>query len=115
MTSAVTEETWNEFHTVVNMTSRDLADRLRTEAAGEETEQPPPHAGPETGRQVLAILAKRFGDLTEADAEVMRKVIDIVRAQRPPELGPRAGDGPWRHALMNVGHDPLKPPAAEAG
>ncbi len=115
MTSAVSEETWNEFHTVVNMTSRELADWLRTQAAGEDTEQPPPHAGHETGRQVLAILAKRFGDLTEADAEVMRKVIDTVRSQRPPDLAPTAGDGNWRHSLMNLGHDPLKPPSSPGG
>ncbi|WP_030694102.1 DUF3140 domain-containing protein [Streptomyces globisporus] len=111
MTSAVTEETWNEFHSVVNMTSRELQDWLRTQAADENAEQPPPHAGPETGRHVLAILSKRLGDLTETDAEVMRQVIDTVRAQRPPELDPKAGDGPWRHALMNIGHDPLKPPS----
>ncbi|MFC8794583.1 DUF3140 domain-containing protein [Streptomyces cinereoruber] len=111
MTSAVTEETWNEFHSVVNMTSRELGDWLRTQAADENTEQPPPHAGHETGRRVLAILAKRPGDLTEADAEVMQEVIDTVRAQRKPELEPEAGDGPWRHALMDIGHDPLKPPS----
>ncbi|MEU7025937.1 DUF3140 domain-containing protein [Streptomyces sp. SBR177] len=114
MTSTVSEELWNEFHSVVNMTSRELQDWLRTEAAGEDTEEPPPQAGPETGRRVLAILAKRPGDLTEADAEVMRRVVDTVRSQRKPELDPKPGDGPWRHALMNLGHDPLKPPSEAA-
>ncbi|MFC8727594.1 DUF3140 domain-containing protein [Streptomyces bacillaris] len=114
MTSAVTEEAWNEFHSVVNMTSRELQDWLRTRAADEDAEQPPPHAGNKTGRRVLAILAKRPGDLTEADAKVMREVVDTVRAQRKPELEPEAGDGPWRYALMDIGHDPLKSPSDPA-
>jgi len=53
----IEDELWDEFHRVVNMTSRELADWLRTR----------------------------------------------------DELEPVAGQAHWRHKLMSLGHDPLKP------
>lgn len=106
---AVDDELWAEFHHVVNMTSRELADWLRTRDASPETEPLPDQAGPPTGHQVLAILRKRKSDVDRADADVMRKVIDRVRAQRRADLEPTAGEEHWRHRLMSIGHDPLKP------
>ena len=105
----VSDEVWDDFHTVVNMTSRELAEWLRTESATEETEELPDQVGPETGRRVVQILGKRRLDLTEDDVAVMRRVIDTVRSQRVPELDPKAGDDQWRRHLMDVGHNPLKP------
>ncbi len=100
---------WDEFHTVVNMTSRELADWLRTRDAGEEAEEVPDRAGTPTGREVLAVLGKRRGDLTDEDERVMGLVVDRVRAQRRDDLEPVAGQAAWRHRLMTLGHDPLKP------
>src|SRR5438876_8860605 len=100
---------WDEFHTVVNMTSRELRDWLMTEAAGEGTEPLPDEAGSETGRHVLAVLGKRKTDLTEDDLATMRRVVDTVRAQRSPDMEPRAGRTEWRRRLMSLGHDPLPP------
>jgi hypothetical protein len=100
---------WNEFHTVVNMTSRELSDWLRTRDAGEEAEEVPDRAGTPTGREVLAVLGKRRGDLTSEDERVMALVVDRVRAQRRDDLEPVAGQAAWRHRLMTLGHDPLKP------
>ncbi|GGP94391.1 DUF3140 domain-containing protein [Streptomyces roseolilacinus] len=105
----ISAELWDEFHTVVNMTSRELQEWLSTGAAGEETEELPDRAGPHTGRRVLEILGKRRTDLTEDDVAVMRRVCDVVRSQRDPDLEPKAGGTAWRHGLMNIGHDPLKP------
>lgn len=51
------DELWNEFHRVVNMTSRELEEWLRTRSAAPDA----------------------------------------------------AGDAGWRHRLMSIGHDPLKP------
>ncbi|GGT25553.1 hypothetical protein GCM10010271_31430 [Streptomyces kurssanovii] len=107
--SEVSTELWDEFHTVVNMTSRELQEWLSVEAAGEQTEELPDQAGPPTGRKVLEILGKRRTDLTADDARVMQRVCDVVRAQRNAEMDPKAGDANWRHSLMNIGHDPLKP------
>ncbi|WP_175409991.1 DUF3140 domain-containing protein [Streptomyces sp. TRM64462] len=105
----ITAELWDEFHTAVNMTSRELQEWLSTEGAGERTEEFPDRAGPETGHRVLEILAKRRMDLTDDDIAVMRRVCEIVRTQRSPDYEPQAGGTDWRHGLMDIGHDPLKP------
>jgi hypothetical protein len=109
MAAEVTDEVWNDFHTVVNMTSRELEDWLRTESAGQLTEAVPDQAGTDAGRRVLEILGKRRADLTEDDVRIMHKVIGLVRAERDPELDPKSGDAQWRRRMMNLGHDPLKP------
>jgi Protein of unknown function (DUF3140) len=103
------EDTWQEFHRVVNMTSQELSDWLRTRFAGEQAEELPDLAGPELGRHVLAILGKRKVDLTHDDVQIMRRVIDTVHAQRAEDLEPTAGEQRWRYRLMTIGHDPLKP------
>lgn len=105
----VDDTLWDEFHTVVNMTSRELSDWLRTRDAGEDAEEVPDHAGTPTGREVLAVLGKRKGDLTSEDERVMARVVDRIRSQRRQDLEPVAGQTAWRHRLMTIGHDPLKP------
>jgi hypothetical protein len=100
---------WEEFHRVVNMTSRELAEWLRTRSAGETGETLPDEAGTKTGRGVLDVLQKRRVDLTDEDERVMRKVVDTVHAERGVDMEPTAGQENWRHRLMTLGHDPLKP------
>lgn len=106
--SRVDDELWNEFHRVVNMSSRELSDWLRTRSAGPDTETLPDQAGTPTGQQVLAILRKRRTDMDEHDAQVMRSVVDRVHAQRREDLEPTQGQANWRRRLMSLGHDPLK-------
>lgn len=108
-TTIVEDRLWENFHTVVNMTSRELRDWLATQGAGEETEEVPDRAGPHLGHRVLEILGKRRADLTPDDVEVMQKVVDKVLSQRREDLEPTAGEAAWRRRLMNIGHDPLKP------
>jgi hypothetical protein len=105
----VDDELWNAFHRAVNMTSRELVDWLRTQAASEEAEQLPDQAGKRLGQRVAAILAKRRSDLTEDDIYAMTKVVETVRRERGEDPEPTAGDEHWRHKLMDIGHDPLKP------
>jgi hypothetical protein len=105
----VDDELWNEFHRVVNMTSRELADWLRTASSEPNDEALPDQAGTPTGQDVLAILGKRKADVGEDDLRVMRKVVDRVHAARRDDLEPTAGQAAWRHRLMSLGHDPLKP------
>lgn len=107
---ATLEELWDDFHTVVNMTSRELREWLMTESAGEDTEQFLDQAETGTGQHVLRILSKRRQDLTRQDVDTMRRVVDTVMARRREDLEPVAGDMAWRHRLMAMGHDPLKPP-----
>ena len=107
-TSIVDDELWERFHTVVNMTSRELRDWLATQGAGEETEALPDQAGRPLGHRVLDVLGKRRSDLTADDVAVMERVVEEVTTLRGEEPEPTAGDADWRHGLMNVGHDPLK-------
>lgn len=109
--SPVDDELWQDFHAVVNMTSRELQEWLATEAVGTATETEPDRAGDERSQTVLAILGKRRTDLTPDDVEVMRTVVAEIRAERGDEPEPTAGDAAWRHRLMSLGHDPLKPTA----
>ncbi|MFC4494395.1 DUF3140 domain-containing protein [Streptomyces ovatisporus] len=109
------DELWEEFHAVVNMTSRELEEWLRTRSAGQETEELPDQAGTENGRHVLRILGKRRRDLTDDDVRVMRKVVGIVTAERGADMEPTTGQPNWRHRLMTLGHDPMKPVTAGAG
>ncbi|KAF4408366.1 hypothetical protein CRI70_04290 [Streptomyces sp. Ru87] len=92
------------------MTSEELAAWLRTESAAENSETVPDDSGPEKGRHVLHILQKRRTDLTDDDIKLMYRVVDTVTEQRREDLEPTAGQSHWRHRLMNIGHDPLKPP-----
>jgi len=107
--SRVSDELWNEFHALVNMTSRELEEWLRTDSASESTEPAPEETGHELGEQVVHILGKRRADLTDADLDAMERVVQQVRHERGEEPEPTAGDARWRHKLMSVGHDPLKP------
>jgi hypothetical protein len=105
----VDDITWENFHRVVNMTSRELRDWLAVEGAGETTEEVPDQAGPPLGRRVLDILAKRKADLTEDDVAVMRRVIDKIVAKRGEDLDGIIDDDRERRRLMDLGHDALKP------
>jgi hypothetical protein len=107
--SKVSEDLWDEFHVVVNMTSRELEDFLRADAAGESSEQLPDQGGSPTGQQVLHILGKRRSDVTDEDIAVMEAVVGTVRAERGEEMESTAGSAEWRHQLMSIGHDPLRP------
>ena len=100
---------WENFHRVVNMTSRELRDWLIVEGAGEETETVPDQAGSPLGHRVLAILGKRRADCTPDDVEVMDQVVELVVAERGEELDSAVGDDEWRRRLMDIGHDALKP------
>lgn len=112
--SAEVELAWADFHRLVNMTSDELRTWLLTDASGEDAF---PAAGPrvdELGARVLDVLRKRKVDLTESDAEVMQEVVDFVEDRlehRPPNA---EEDEKWRHALMSVGHDPLRPEPSSA-
>jgi hypothetical protein len=105
----VSDELWEEFHRVVNMTSRELTDWMRAQSADEDAETLPDQAGNSLGQRVAGILGKRRSDLTNDDVAAMTKVVDTVHRERRDDLEPTAGQDHWRHKLMSIGHDPLKP------
>ena len=101
---------WQEFHETVNMTSEELRSWLLTDASGETALPADPNLElPELGTQVVQLLRKRKVDLTAEDLAVMERVADYVAELKadPPPDGEQ--DEEWRHSLMTVGHDPLKP------
>jgi hypothetical protein len=100
---------WENFHRLVNMSSPELRDWLMVEAAGEEAEVVPDEATSSLGGRVLDILGKRRTDLTDDDVAVMQLVVDRIVAERGIDPEPTAGQEAWRHRLMRIGHDPLKP------
>ena len=108
----VSEDLWQEFHEVVNMTSRELSEWLVAEVGADGGEPDPTLPEFEVSNAVLAILAKRRTDLTPDDIDTMTTVVDQVRTLRGEELEPEAYDDDLRHLLMSFGHDPLKPPEA---
>ncbi|MFI0480336.1 DUF3140 domain-containing protein [Actinomadura sp. 9N215] len=109
------ELAWEDFHRVVNMTSDELRTWLLTDASGEEAFPAGPSPGvSQLGARVVDVLRKRKVDLTESDAAVMQQVVDYVEDRlenRPPNA---ERDEEWRHALMTVGHDPLRPEPSSA-
>ena len=101
------DQLWDDFHQVVNMTSRELRDWLHSPPAqGVPGLVPDDPTAQETGRRVVEILAKRKVDLTDDDVNRMRFVVNYVRSRHPEDAG--AGDELWRHQLMTIGHDPMK-------
>ena len=100
---------WDGFHAVVNMPSPDLRAWLGIAPADQEQYLYEPDFDPhELGAAVLGLLEKRRVDLTAADVETMRRVIDLAGAwlANPREGEPDATR--WRQSLMCLGHDPLK-------
>jgi Protein of unknown function (DUF3140) len=104
------EETYKEFHDIVNMTAKELDKWLHTaesnsvgqkSGGGEAT-------GHASGRHIVRILEAKKGDLDDDDYRHMRKVVGYAKrhlAQRPSG---DIEDTPWRYSLMNWGHDPRK-------
>ena len=103
------DDLWQAFHDAVNMTSRELEEWLRTESATADAEVVPEQAGRGLGQHVVQLLGKRRVDVTADDERVMRQVVDAVRERLGGASEPAAGDAAWRHGLMSLGHDPLKP------
>ncbi|GAB2948270.1 DUF3140 domain-containing protein [Nonomuraea fastidiosa] len=98
-----TDMLWEQFHRTVNMNSEELRVFLLADASGEEGSPADPDLGiDELGRGVLHVLAKRKGDLTGTDLDVMRRVVELVET-----VGDRTDDES-RRELMTVGHDPLR-------
>ena len=109
---ADTDRLWHDFHDLVNVTSAQLQAWLMTAQANEDgaVDDVSRPVGDGPGRQVVAILAKRKVDLTDDDIQAMEDVIERIRDlldRRPPD---GASDDGWRHALLSLGHDPLREP-----
>lgn len=101
-----------DFNRAVNMTPAALESWLSS-AESKEVGTPRSSNASESighwsGRRIIEIKNKKPEEYTRADYSHMRKVIAYVArhgAQRPEG---DVKETPWRHSLMNWGHDPLK-------
>ncbi|MEF3081404.1 DUF3140 domain-containing protein [Luteimonas sp. SMYT11W] len=102
-------ETLDAFRDAVNMAPAQLEAWLDTDASravGDKGEDGGESVGHASGRHIVRLLRKRQDDYTADDFAHMRKVVGYVHrhlAQRPKG---DISDTPWRHSLMNWGHDP---------
>ncbi|HYN92269.1 MAG TPA: DUF3140 domain-containing protein [Pilimelia sp.] len=105
------EDAQRGFRAAVNMTAGELERWLATDesrAVGQKKDGAGESTGHASGRRIVALLHTRKDDLTADDVAHMRTVTGYVHrhlAQRPDG---DVADTPWRHSLMNWGHDPLK-------
>jgi len=101
---------WQEFHSCVNVNSEELRRWLMTRAAHEDGTADAPHRiMPEPGKSILAVLAKRKVDLTDRDMKVMRETVTQIQdLLASGEAVGGVADDEWRHALMDLGHDPVR-------
>ncbi|GGM29442.1 DUF3140 domain-containing protein [Micromonospora yangpuensis] len=105
---AEVETLWADFHAQVNVPSEQLRSWLLTRGSGEESFGPDPDLDlPEPGRQILAVLRKRKVDLTPADIQVMREAVERIEGLLDERPAAGNADDRWRHALLDLGHDPL--------
>ena len=104
------DEVWDDWQGAVNMSPSELDTWLDTDDSksvgqkdgdGEST-------GHQSGRRIVKILQSKKGDLTEADAAHMRKVVGYVARHSKQRPTGDVSETPWRYSLMNWGHDPLK-------
>ena len=103
-------EVWDDWKDAVNMTASEIERFLDTDeskrvgdkgSGGEST-------GHRSGRRIVEILRSKKGDLTDADAQHMRKVVGYVHRHLAQKPSGDVKDSDWRHSLMNWGHDPMK-------
>lgn len=102
------ERLWQDFHSRVNVNTGQLRTWLLTQGSGDETFTADPSLDlPEPGRSIMAIKGKRKTDLTPDDITLMRDTVDAIEdlLGARPAVGVR--DEEWRHALLDLGHDPL--------
>lgn len=106
-------EVWDEWQEAVTMTAQQLEDWLETDESkevGQKSGGTGESTGHASGRRIVEILRTNKTDLTDDDADHMRKVVGYVArhaTQRPDGSEADLEDSRWRWSLMNWGHDPL--------
>ena len=102
----ISEELWQEFHGLVNMTPQQLEEWMRVQASHDGRDEAEVRAGLEVGRRVVGILGKGRDELDEEDVTVMESIVGRIRLERRENRHPAAGEEAWRRRLMWMGHDP---------
>ena len=100
----------SEFSDAVNMTAKELERWLETDESKSvgQNDGGGESVGHDSGRRIVAILGKNKDELTDEDLAHMKKVNGYVARHIKQRPQGDVEDTPWRHSLMNWGHDPLK-------
>ena len=96
------------FRWLVNLTPRELAAWLETDeskSVGQDSGDGE-SIGRKSGKRILAILRKKSAT---DDIKHMRRVVSFIKRLRTQAPQKNRETSRWRYALMNWGHDPLKP------
>jgi hypothetical protein len=110
MTNDAVADVWDEWQDAVNMTAKELDEFLDTDESKSvgQSKDGGESTGHASGRRIVEILQTTKSDLTDDDAEHMRKVVGYVHRHQAQEPDGDVTDTKWRYSLMNWGHDPLK-------
>ncbi len=109
--------TVREFKGAVNMTAGQIASWLETDESkkvGSKEKDGGESVGHESGRRIIEILGKKAADYSDDDLKHMAKVVGYVHRHLAQHPSGEIEDTPWRHSLMNWGHDPAKKSKAQA-
>lgn len=111
LTDKVKEKVYREFSKRVNMPPKQLQRWLRTKASravGAKGKGGGESTGHASGRRIVTIQRKKKDKLTASDYRHMKKVIGYIKRHRAQRPKGSVKESPWRHSLMNWGHDPLQ-------
>jgi hypothetical protein len=102
------------FRALVNLTPRELEAWLETDnskSVGQDSGDGE-SIGRKAGRRTLQLLRVKRAPKAE-DIKHMRRVVSFIRRHLAQGPHRNVADSRWRYALMNWGHDPLKPRASD--
>lgn len=108
--STAVDEVWKDWKDAVNMTASELEKWLDTKESQEvgQKDDGGESVGHASGRRIIKILGTKKADLSDSDAEHMRKVVGYVHRHLAQKPSSDIEHSKWRYSLMNWGHDPLK-------
>ncbi len=109
--------TAREFKAALNMTAHQIEKWLETDESkevGAKGEEGGESVGHRSGRRIIEILGKKPADYSDDDLKHMAKVVGYVHRHLAQHPSGDIEDSPWRHSLMNWGHDPAKKSRAKA-
>lgn len=90
------------FGKYVNVAARELELWLATDASAAAGAGGRPDAP-----EIVRLLRTPAAERTDNDALIMCRVVQRIQSERARRPDGDIVDSPWRHRLMNCGHDPL--------
>lgn len=115
MARASDDETRATFATLVNMSAREIADWHKTKQSASVGQDSGDGVslGVKTGQRTIALLKTKRAPGAD-ELKHMRRVVSFIRRLSMQAPRKNRETSRWRYALMNWGHDPLKPSDADS-